>query len=102
MEGDVPVEIAGLFGAAGKVFDEGAGGKCLLFVAAGVADVPMMFEGKVNPRIGGMFADGGVGGANGAEVIVAELFHGDAAHVRPEPVGVHFVADDVIEDAAMR
>lgn len=49
----------------------------------------------------GVFADGMVRGANGGEIIVGEFFHGDAAHVVPEPVGIYFVADDVIPNSAM-
>lgn len=51
--------------------------------------------------MGGVLADGGVGGANGAEIIIGEFFHGDTAHVRPKPVGIDFIADDVIPNTAM-
>jgi len=86
MERDVPIEIAAFFGAAGEVFDERARGECLLFVAAGVMNVPVVFEGEIDAGFGGMFADGGMGGADRAQVIVREFFHGRAAHVGPEPV----------------
>jgi hypothetical protein len=46
----------------------------------------MVFQGEIDTRIGGMFADGRMGGADRSEVIIGEFFHGDAAHVVPEPV----------------
>ena len=49
----------------------------------------------------GVFADGMVRGANGGEIIVGEFFHGDATHVVPEPVGIYFVADDVVPNATV-
>src|SRR5687768_621762 len=44
MEGEVPIEIPAFLGAFGEVIDEGTSGEGLLLVAAGVADVPVMFE----------------------------------------------------------
>ena len=42
-----------------------------------------------------------MGGTNGGEVIIGEFFHADATDVVPEPMGINFVADDIIPDTAV-
>src|SRR5690606_35833364 len=102
MKGDMPIEIALLTGAAGEVIDERFSREGLPFIAAGVADVPVMLQGEVNAGVVGIFAHSFVGDANRLEIILRELLHADAPHVAPEPVRIHLVADDVVPDASMR
>ena len=44
MERDMPIESAGFLRAFGEIINKGTTGERLLGVAAGVANVPMMFE----------------------------------------------------------
>ena len=86
MEREVPIEVSAFLCAFGEIIDEGTSGESLLGVAVGVADVPMMFERKINARVRGMFTDGGVRGSNGVEIVIGEFLHADTTHVVPEPV----------------
>src|SRR2546423_389643 len=101
MESEVPIEIAFGFGALVEVVDEFAAGECLFLVATGITNIPVMLQREINARVGGIFANGGVGDANRAEVCVGDFFHGRRAHVVPEPVRIDFVAHDEVHGAAI-
>ena len=99
MECEMPIEITTFFGALREILDKGTSGESLSLIAAGVMNVPVVLEGNVNSSVGGMFAHGGMAGADRAQIIVRELFHGSPAHVGPEPMRIDFISDDVIPDA---
>src|SRR5688500_5782209 len=98
MKGDIPVEVASVAGAPGKILQKGTAGECLPIIGGGITDVPMMFQGKVNPRPGGVLPDGAMSEPDGFQVRVGELLQGDVPHIAPPPMGIDLIAEDIPDD----
>src|SRR5262245_14585220 len=101
MKGEVPVEVALLLCAAVEAVDEGASRKSLKRVATGVAHVSVMLQGEIPPGPRRDLPQGGMCDPRRAKVIFSKCLHRNAAHVRPEPVAVDFVAKNEVRNTAM-
>ena len=97
----VPVKIATAPGNARKRIQEVTARRRLLLADAVHADAPVMIEGDVNSRILYRLADRLMSDAYRLLVLRSHLFQARQAHVVPQPVRVHFIANDPAPHAAM-